>query len=384
MGMVAIFQSTLSILTIVVSLFLPAAINVRYFKQESLALPDYIGTGVILSAIAATLIFTLGLLFKVQIRSYTDLTFTVFCIALLCSVFQLYIDVELKLAQAKGEALRYTVFQNSVTVLIMTISVGLIIGAGIGWEGRVWGQFIAVFLAGSGIFFSLFSKREISFRWNSVYAQEILKFGLPLLPHGISAISMVFLTRLILRDVADLHEVGLYMVAAQLAGAITIVASAVNQAYAPWLYKILSGSQSLQLKKKIVIGTYLNFLLIFTGSIIYFFSLPPFIGMLLGQNYIGTIAYLPWLIAGSALNSMYFLVTNYLFYHQKTGRLALATVGSCVLSVVLSLILTPTQGGVGVAQAFMAANGFLFLVTWILAANVQSMPWIFFGSRNHE
>jgi len=172
MGMVAIFQSTLSILTIVVSLFLPAAINVRYFKQESLALPDYIGTGVILSAIAATLIFTLGLLFKVQIRSYTDLTFTVFCIALLCSVFQLYIDVELKLAQAKGEALRYTVFQNSVTVLIMTISVGLIIGAGIGWEGRVWGQFIAVFLAGSGIFFSLFSKREISFRWNSVYAKK--------------------------------------------------------------------------------------------------------------------------------------------------------------------------------------------------------------------
>lgn len=374
MGNVAMFQSVLAILSIIVTMYLPGATSVRYFKREGVDLSVFMGTGVLLSFGISFATFGIGYLIRDFLFQTTNLSFQIFFLTTICAFCQVILSLQLKLFQMRGEAVKFSISQNLNTILIMAVSIILVITSG--WEGRIWGQFIAMLLTGIAIISWLSINGTIRIAWRREYVVDLLRFGLPLVPHGLGAVATVFATRLVLKTMTDMHEVGLYMVAAQLASTLTIVASAFNQAYAPWLYRRLATPYNFLERRRIVKNTYWSFGAIIFAAGIFIALAPAGIRIFLSSDYIGLHKYIPWLAAGSAFNCMYFLVTNYLFYHQKTGRLATASVTLGGFGVILSIFLIRHFGSVGAAQAFMVTNGLLFLATWWLAIKVEPMPWL--------
>src|SRR3546814_2383810 len=113
---------------------------------------------------------------------------------------------------------------------------------------------------------------------------------------------------------AGMHEVGLYSVAAQLSMVISLVATAVNQAYSPWLFRRLAAPGDA-LRRMLVLATYLYFVVALLGAGVVTLLSPCFVGFFLFIRYSVSSQYLSWLSFVSAFNFMYFMVTIFLFFH---------------------------------------------------------------------
>ncbi|UMM02870.1 polysaccharide biosynthesis C-terminal domain-containing protein [Vibrio campbellii] len=69
------------------------------------------------------------------------------------------------------------------------------------------------------------------------------------------------------------------------------------------------------------------------------------------------------------------MVTNYIFFSKKTGKLSIVTLISGAINLILLVVLVDMIGFVGAAIAFTVAKLFQFLFTWILAYKAVDMPW---------
>jgi Na+-driven multidrug efflux pump len=91
--------------------------------------------------------------------------------------------------------------------------------------------------------------------------------------------------------------------------------------------------------------------------------------------------YVIWLSLASAFSGMYYMVTLYTQFSGKTERLAAVTLTVGILDVFLCYALIRLNGGVGAAQATAISQLLAFIATWVIAARLIDMDWLF---RKHE
>lgn len=101
---------------------------------------------------------------------------------------------------------------------------------------------------------------------------------------------------------------GIYAVGYQIGMIISMLTTAFNKEWSPYMFKILSNNPTMQDKRRVVKFTYIYFLAIL------------FI----------TFAF--------AFQSMYFMVTNYIFYVKKTYILAYVTFSTALVHIGLLYI----------------------------------------------
>ncbi len=183
--------------------------------------------------------------------------------------------------------------------------------------------------------------------------------------------------RFLINTKLGLAEVGIYMVAVQLASAMGLVFDAINNAYVPWLFERLKRDHADE-KHQVVRLTYWYFLIALSMAGVAFLVGPVAIRMIAGDRYAAAGGVIGWLALGQAFVGMYLMVTNYIFFSMKTGRLALITFSSGLLNVALLFLLIGRWGIVGAAMASALALGVRFLWTWYEAQQRHPMPWFNF------
>ena len=102
---------------------------------------------------------------------------------------------------------------------------------------------------------------------------------------------------------------------------------------------------------------------------------PFFITLIAGAKYKSAGEIIGWLCLGQAFGGMYLMVTNYIFYAKKTGRLALLTISTGLINLGLLFIMVSQFGLVGAAMSFAIAKLIQFLMTFLISSNVCKMPW---------
>ncbi len=78
---------------------------------------------------------------------------------------------------------------------------------------------------------------------------------------------------------------------------------------------------------------------------------------------------------GQAFNAMYLIVTNYIFYFQKTVNLSLAAASVGALHILVAIVLVQKYELRGVAMAYIASIAARFMVTRYLAQRQHRTPW---------
>src|SRR3546814_6768620 len=86
-----------------------------------------------------------------------------------------------------------------------------------------------------------------------------------------------------------------------LAMVISLVATAVNQAYSPWLFRRLAAPTDA-LRRKLVLATYLYFVAALLGASIFTVLGPWFVTLFLGDRYSDAAEFLAWMAFGAAFN----------------------------------------------------------------------------------
>ncbi|MEX9906886.1 lipopolysaccharide biosynthesis protein [Providencia rettgeri] len=376
-GQIAMFQVLLSALTTFIGLNSVGAANRKFYDNDTddQILKSFNGSCIQI-LIITTLLTIFPMLFIGEIISeFLSIPLSWIVIAILISALTFVTALRLGQWQIRSQAKIFGVLQVSNSIVNMLLSLFLVIIMKHGASGRIDAQLItALFIAITSLFLLYKDKLLKIFTWKPAQIKEILLFGIPLIPHHIGFFLLSSVDRFFINKEIGLAEAGIYMVAIQLSSALAIIFDAINKAFVPWLFSKLKENIYSE-KLKIVKYTYLYFFALTIIALLAFLIGPILFIFIAGDKYSHGRELIGWLCLGQIFGGMYLMVTNYIFYSKKTGKLALTTITTGIINAVLLIIFLPLFGLIGAAYAFALSKLGQFIVTWILSHHSIEMPW---------
>jgi len=382
-GIIAMFFVLTSILGIVTTFETNTAIGVNFFKISKDELKIYIANVLMIISIVTTAVSLLVILYHTFLSEVFSIPYEWLMIAIAVTLTQFITTINLLLWQSEQKPIPFGVYQITQTIVNLSLSLILIIGFGMGWEGRLIAISFASILFGAMSFLFLYRRGYLQFKLSKESIEDAVKFGVPLLPHALSIWFRTGVDRVFLTTLISASATGLYTVGFQIASIISILTIAFNKAYVPYLFERLSDITQ-EKKVHLVKYSYLYFFLLLLLAAILSLLAPVFIGFFLGDKFIHSQQYIAWLAFGFAFHGMYYIVVNYILYMKKTALLSYVTFSVSLLHVALSYVLIKHNGALGAAQATTITSFITFVAVWRLSAGIYQMPWFATKATPHD
>jgi O-antigen/teichoic acid export membrane protein len=357
-----------------IGLNIHGAISVKYFGSGRAEIARYVGNCFVLLCASTAAVSMVFWLFARPISAAAAFPRDWLPIVIIISISQFVILVLLTLWQVEDRPVWYGAFQVLQAVLNIGLTILLVVGLHLNWQGRVEAQAASVLLCAVIAFVVLRRMGWLRFSYDSSDLQHALKFGVPLIPHAIGALLIAQTGRIFITNMVSVADTGVYMVGYQLAMVVELLAASFNKAYVPWLYSRLSIGEP-RVKRRIVKLTYAYFaaILVFAASLSVL--LPSVVSFVVGKDFAAAGQYTAWIALGFAFSGMYYMVANYIFYAGATHILAWITLATAAMNILFNYVLITMNGAVGAAQASALAMFMSFALTWMLSARVYAMPW---------
>ena len=373
-GRIAMFGVVVQLLGALAGLSVHGAIGVRFFDRETMDFPRFVGS--CLTVLAGSLLLVLAVVIATLplLETFTKLPGPWLLVAVAVSGANFIVQSQLAIFQSAGQPIRFGALRLTQATLDLGLSLVLVLSLGLAWQGRAAGVTLAAAAAALLALAMMRSGGWLRLPGTRDYARQAIRFGLPLVPHAIGGLLIASVDRFMISNILDVGSAGIYLVAIQIGLVLNLVTDAGNRAFAPWLMRSLKQSDPNQ-DLAVVRLTYLAFGVLLLLSVAMGLTAPALLSVLVGEEFRSAGPVIIYVTIGQAFGGMYLLVTNYVFFAGKTGRLAAVSLTCGLFNVGLSYILLTTQGLEGAAQAFMCAQLLQFLGTWWLASRAHPMPW---------
>lgn len=373
-GIVGSYVALNGVLAAFIGLSTHGLVSVVYYRDGPNQMPAQMGAAIGICA-AGTFVCLLSVWIG---REFVSKLTSIPSLWLQATVFSAAAQFLTTLALAAFQTLRrpglYALIQFGYSSVLALITIWLVGVMAAGWEGRVIAQLTAAVLLACIGLITLTRMHQIAWSPTLWPIGKTVAFGLPLLPHALSAIIMSNVDRFVLNAKVGSEAVGQYFAAAQIALLLVVIATAFNQAWLPRLYKHLANQS--QASDRIVAKTTLSiFLTLFTAGMTISLLARFIIPVVAGPGYEDAIPVLQILGPTAACSASYLFVASFLFYHERTTLLSVLTASAAVLQVILSLSLGAKWGMLGVAIAAATSAVYYWLATWIAANSIHPLPW---------
>lgn len=371
-GILSMFTLLVSLFGMINGLSVHGAINRVYFEKH-FDFKEYVFNCIVILVLSTFITLIISLIFLNFISKLSSVPKAWIPAAIFISFLQFLILSTLSIYQARMLAKHYVILQLLQALFNALFSIIFVVIIGLGWEGRVLGQLTATLLVGLTCLLNL--KDWTKWKFNVFYIKHALHFGLPLIPHTLGGMLMVFTDRFLITNMLGVKETGIYMVGLQIGSIINLLAGAFNQAYAPWLFNKLNQNDE-KLKLKIVQFTYVYFIVIILLAMALGLLAPIFMAFLVGQDFLHSSGVILWIALGGAFTGMYYMVVNYIFYVYKTHILTFITLLSGVLNIPATYFFVKYFNIAGAAYSYAIILFLQFLLTFSLSIKVYKMPWL--------
>jgi len=269
-----------------------------------------------------------------------DLEESILFYAVVIAFFTVFNNLLLDLFRIREKVFVYGWLSCGSALLNFIISIVLVKGLFLSWQGRVYawmGCSVLFGLIGLWYFFKsgFFTSQIRSF------FKPMLIWSIPLIPHLATSFIRQGCDRYIINYYHSIDDVGLFSFALNLVGIITMIGFGFNQTNSIDIYKVL-GDKSMQVKDKLVHlrknrKIFLVLYLVVTLLIDMFgYLLVPIVL----PKYAFAVNYFVVLSIYGFFVCVYLVYTNYLFYFKKTRLLMHVTVTSALIHLLLSFYLT--------------------------------------------
>ena len=141
----------------------------------------------------------------------------------------------------------------------------------------------------------------------------------------------------------------------------------------PWFYKKLS-QESVD-KNRIVKFNYVCFIVVILGALILGSIAPFLMKIFLGKAFYSSYIYVIWIALGASFQIMYSIMSYYILYSNKTYLLAIVTIITTIVNVIMNYTFISKFGSIGAAQACTITYFLQFIFVCIVASKVYPMPW---------
>jgi O-antigen/teichoic acid export membrane protein len=259
------------------------------------------------------------------------------------------------------------------TLLNVAASLLLVIGLGLGWEGRVLGRIVAVFLVGVGSLVVVKRLVGPGARWSWALAKDAVKFGVPAVPYTLLVRAIEFGDRIMLGSFSGVEAVGLYTLGTQVAGLVGQVTQAFGLAFQPWLFEQLTKDDPKS-KRRVTLVIYFASAVLCAAALVLWGAVHWLFPLIVGDKYLKAMTYIPWLCGAAALRGISTLFQSIILFSERTTVLTrvAAVVGIAHLAVAFALIVW--NGAMGCAQANFLAGLLNVADLWLAARKLVPLP----------
>lgn len=328
-----------SIFTIIVSLALYASL-----KNANIDFPgkidDYVSTISVLPFIFGGILIILVYPFRSFVSSIFSLeTFLVFMMiiqACASSVITLY-NCRIGLDFSYKNFIGLSVF-NTVGNVVMSLLLIIFLFNNSAYLGRILGTFIPISIIASYLLVKFYKKSKPNL--NLKYISYGLKYSLPLIPHGISQLILAQFGKIIIQNKIGNSEAGIYGFAYTIALIPQIIIQSIGMAWGPWFFEAYKSNLIDEIKNR---TTKCISLFSFITVILFCVS-PEIVKVMADSSYWHSISFLCPAILGVYFTFLYSFPVELEYYYKKTNYIAIGTVISAVINVILCLILVPRYG----------------------------------------
>lgn len=172
------------------------------------------------------------------------------------------------------------------------------------------------------------------------YWKRSLRFNVPLLPYYLSTVLLNSSDRIIIQNLVGKAQAGIYGVAYSASMVMSLFNSSINSSLQPWIFAKMKEKNYNDIPKVInsllILVAGLNLLLIAFA--------PEAIAVLAPPQYREAIWVVPPLAASVFVMFFYQHFVNVEFYFEDSKIIAVASIGSAVLNVILNFLLIPIAG----------------------------------------
>lgn len=168
------------------------------------------------------------------------------------------------------------------------------------------------------------------------FSKELWKvaflFNLPLLPHYLSTMILNHSDRIMISKMVGSSEAAIYSVAYSAAMILNILATSINQSFAPWIYGEIDKKSYKDIAKVgnamfAGVALVLMMLIAFAPEAIYVFA---------GSKYADAVKIVPSVAASLYFVFMYQIFANIEFYYKRNKFIAYASMSGAVLNLILN------------------------------------------------
>jgi O-antigen/teichoic acid export membrane protein len=375
-GVIGIFNAILRNLEPLIALSTAGAIGRAYYDRndQGFHLKTYLFNAILVN-------FALFFLVAIALGVIADLLGRtlqippIWIIAVLTMAFSASLkSIKMKLWVFQERPLPNSAMAVLQSFLNISISIGCLHLIVMDWRGRVTGILLAEVLVMIFSIYYLIKEDGLHFVINKEYIKDVLRFGLPLIPHSFGWIIIVTADKYLLTSMVGLEKLGVYNVAVAIGSIIILLGAPVDTALLPWIFKILKNPTDLNKKQYVLIFYgYFIVLLFFALSIT---LIAPFIFTFwIGPEFYGAVEYIFWIALGQVMFAAYRYVAKVIAFSKKNEFQAVITFISGIITIAADYVLIKNFGVIGAVWGTTIGYTCVFVLTAIMSNFLVPMPW---------
>ena len=377
-GKLSLFNVYVSILIPFISLCSNGLVSLEFFKNEKLEFSKLFSSVARFIFLNFLFISLLTFFLRNNLESFLELPskwiLVIPFVALLTIIVEQYSSQlinQKKVFLYGGVSVSRVVIEVSLTLL-------LIIGIGMKWEGRVFSLFITLFLM--SIVSIYYFKKEgwlIKNSFDMSLIKNSLLYGLPLVPHVLGKFVINQSDAIFIAKMVSVEDVGIYRIGYQVGLIVSIFCGIFLSVYSPYLYERLT---KINYKKKteIVRISYVFILALTVLTLVITLSTNTIFKYLIDEKYSSGAQYVFWTSLSYFFWGLYLIFAGYIFHLKKTMILACLSVLNVILNLGLNYFLIIKFGVIGAAYATTISFFIIFILCAFISNKLYPMPWLYF------
>jgi O-antigen/teichoic acid export membrane protein len=374
-GILAVTASLSWVLAIILGLGIDAAVVRFFFDHQGIARREYCGTAWI--AMTITSLIATALLDKFGAPAahalFPAIPFTPYLrLILWANFFALSSAIPLALFRARQQATRYALLTAGGVVMTLALTLAFVVGLRRGARGALEASLVSA--AVFAVPYWVIALRNVRLVLRLSFLREVLAFGLPLVPHALAAWALNLSDRIILQRTVSLEQTSIYYLGYQVGAALGILGMAINNAWSPFVYRIVSEEDAHAPQIIARLSTYGLAVIVLVGLAVALFASEA-VRLLAPAGYWKAAPVAEIVALAFVLQGFYFFIVSGLFASKRTAPLPLVTAAAAASNIALNVWLIPRFGIL--APAWNTAVGFAVLLggSWLLSRRLYPVPF---------
>lgn len=330
-GQVDVFMTYVNIFMIILGLDFVGAVGKGRLDHETDA-DEYI---------TSSLLFTT--LFSVGVVLFINAIFPVVQMAfgmdrLTVNVMLLYSYAMFVISYRSAEYNFYYEYKKnmvmSISVALGNFALSILLIETVFKEQKFWGRILGAMIPTLVVALVVYIYLARRGRWciQRQHVRYSLEFGVPLIPHNLSHMVLSSADKIMINSMISASASGIYSLVYTLGMMIQVVLEAMNNVYAPWLFRQLK-----QGKKDDVCYVQKYYLLLYCAVTIGVLTISPEIIKIVGSEaYWEGIPMVMWVVYATFINFTYTLYVNVEFFYKRTMLISTGTIIAAIVNVVLN------------------------------------------------